>query len=162
MRSVGTACITWVMASIFSPLARISAFFCCLSARSRLYIGPNLLRPPRMRSARTAGRTDGETERETGETALALPLALPLANPRLASFPLEPVTAKQPPLPPTPPSTGKVPLLAVGMEPNSVLTRCGPKVFPLVITLDIYLPIPKHQRAQQIMSLNIHQGNKLL
>lgn len=53
-------------------------------------------------------------------------------------------------------------LLAVRMEANSILTRCGPKVFPLVITLDIYLPIPKHQQAQQIMSLHIHQGNKLL
>lgn len=42
------------------PLARICAFFCCFRARSRLYMGPNLFRPPRMRSARTAvGRGRG-------------------------------------------------------------------------------------------------------
>lgn len=43
------------MDSIFSPLSRFKAFFCCFKARSRLYIGPNLFRPPRIRSARTAG-----------------------------------------------------------------------------------------------------------
>lgn len=36
------------------PLARICAFFCCFKARSLLYMGPNLFRPPRIRSARTA------------------------------------------------------------------------------------------------------------
>lgn len=42
------------------PLARICAFFCCFRARSRLYMGPNLFRPPRIRSARTAvGRGRG-------------------------------------------------------------------------------------------------------
>ena len=34
---------------------------CCFSARSLLYIGPNLFRPPRIRSVRTA--ENGEDER---------------------------------------------------------------------------------------------------
>lgn len=37
---------------------------CSLRARSRLYMGPNLLRPPRIRSARTAANGEEEEEKE--------------------------------------------------------------------------------------------------
>lgn len=48
------------MASSLSPFARMRAFFCCFSALSLLYIGPNLFLPPRIRSARTAVRGEKE------------------------------------------------------------------------------------------------------
>lgn len=43
---------------IVVPLAWIKAFLCCLRARSRLYMGPNLFLPPRIRSSRTADETN--------------------------------------------------------------------------------------------------------
>lgn len=48
----------WKAQSLLSglnPPDCITALLCCLRARSRLYMGPNLFLPPLMRSARTAG-----------------------------------------------------------------------------------------------------------
>lgn len=61
MFSVKVKSFWWVevRAGLLSSLnlpACIKAFLCCLRARSRLYMGPNLFLPPLIRSARTAVR----------------------------------------------------------------------------------------------------------
>ncbi len=57
-------------------------YACCLSARSRLYIGPNLLRPPRILSARTAEENNATTLMREGNSLQRPKLCLCISNSR--------------------------------------------------------------------------------